>query len=58
VARDPHVRLKIGENLYDVTLVHDTDPADKAMVLELVARKYPDLKIPPPSQVELFHVTQ
>ena len=56
VARDPHVRLKIGDNLYDVTLVHDTDPADKAAVLQLVAKKYPQLKIPPESQVELFHV--
>jgi hypothetical protein len=56
VARDPHVRLKIGNNLYDVTLVHDTDPADKAAVLQLVAKKYPQLKIPPPERVQLFHV--
>ena len=56
VARDPHVRLKIGNNLYDVTLAHDTDPALKTAVLQLVAKKYPQLKIPPESQVELFHV--
>jgi hypothetical protein len=56
VARDPHVRLKIGKNLYDVTLVHDTDPADKAAVLQLVAKKYPQLKIPPPERVQLYHV--
>ena len=56
VARDPHVRLKIGSNLYDVTLVHDTDPADKAAVLQLVAKKYPQLKIPPPERVQLYHV--
>jgi hypothetical protein len=56
VARDPHVRLKIGNNLYDVTLVHDTDPADKAAVLQLVAKKYPQLKIPPPERVQLYHV--
>lgn len=55
VARDPHVRLKIGNNLYDVTLMHDTDPADKAAVLQLVAKKYPQLKIPPPERVQLFH---
>jgi hypothetical protein len=58
VARDPHVRLKIGNNLYDVTLSHDTDSADKAAVLQLVARKYPQLKIPPQSQVELFRVVE
>ena len=56
VARDPHVRVKIGNNLYDVTLVHDTDPADKAAVLQLVATKYPQLKIPPPERVQLYHV--
>jgi hypothetical protein len=56
VARDPHVRLKIGSNLYDVTLVHDTDPADKAAVLQLVAKKYTQLKIPPPERVQLYHV--
>ena len=55
VARDPHVRLKIGNNLYDVTLVHDTDPADKAAVLQLVAKKYPQLNIPPPERVQLYH---
>jgi len=58
VMRDPHARLKIGNNLYDVTLSHDTDPADKAAVLQLVAKKYPQLKIPSESQVVLFRVTE
>src|ERR1700739_5006554 len=56
VARDPHVRLKIANSLYDVTLSHDTHPADKAIVLQLVAKKYPDLKIPPPERVQLYRV--
>lgn len=56
VARDPRARLKIGRNLYDVTLVHDTDPALKAAVLELVRKKYPQLKVPPDERVQLFHV--
>jgi hypothetical protein len=56
VARDPHVRLKIAGNLYDVTLVHDTDPAVKAAVLELVRKKYPQLKVPPDERVQLFDV--
>jgi hypothetical protein len=56
VARDPRVRLKIGNNLHDVTLAHDTDPSDKAAVLQLVAKKYPQLKIPPESRVQLYRV--
>jgi hypothetical protein len=56
VARDPHVRLKITNSLYDVTLSHDIDPADKAIVLQLVAKKYPDLRIPPPERVQLYRV--
>jgi hypothetical protein len=56
VARDPHVRLKIENNLYDVTLVHVTNPAEKAALRELKAKKYPQLKIPADSQVQLFHV--
>ena len=56
VERDPHVRLKIGNSLYDVTLVHVTDPAEKAALRELKAKKYPQLKIPPDPQVQLFRV--
>ena len=56
VARDPRVRLKIAGNLYDVTLVHDTDPALKATILELVRKKYPQLNVPPDERVQLFHV--
>jgi hypothetical protein len=58
VARDPHVRLKIENNLYDVTLSHDTNPADKVAVLQLVAKKYPQLKVPPEPQVVLFRAVQ
>ena len=39
VERDPHVRLKIGDQLYDRTLSHVTDPAEIAKVLELHPRK-------------------
>jgi hypothetical protein len=56
VARDPHVRIKIGDKLYDRALIHVTDPAEKAALRELKAKKYPDLKIPPDPQVHLFHV--
>jgi len=33
VIRDPHVRLKFGNNLYDCVLSPVTDPAEKAAVL-------------------------
>jgi len=33
VMRDPHVRLKFGNNLYDCRLSHVTDPAERAAVL-------------------------
>ena len=43
VARDPHVRLKIGNKLYDRTLSYVTDPAEKAAVLQARFKKYPQL---------------
>jgi hypothetical protein len=44
VARDPHVRLKIGNQLYDRALSRVTDPAEKAAVLQARVKKYPQLK--------------
>jgi hypothetical protein len=44
VARDPHVLLKIGNQLYDRTLMHVTDPAEVAAVLETAVKKYPNEK--------------
>jgi hypothetical protein len=44
VARDPHVRVKIGNQLYDRTLTLVTDPAEKAGMLEARIKKYPALK--------------
>src|SRR6516162_3905692 len=41
VARDPHVRLKIENQLYDRTLSVVTDPAEKAAVLQATEKKYP-----------------
>jgi len=56
VARDPHVRLKIGDKLYDRTLVLVSDPAEAAAVNEAKMKKYPDLKLPPGGTIVLFHV--
>jgi hypothetical protein len=56
VMRDPHVRIKIGNNLYDRTLVLVTDPAENEAVLQVRARKYPQLKIPANSTIHVFRV--
>ena len=54
--REPRVRIKIGDKVYDRTLVLVTDPAEKDAVLQVRARKYPQLKIPANSEVHVFHV--
>lgn len=56
VIRDPHVRLKIGDQIYDRNLSLVTDPAEREGVLEARHKKYPQLKIPPNSTIHVFHV--
>jgi hypothetical protein len=56
VMRDPHVRLKIGNQLFDETVSLVTDPAERAAVLESKARKYPQQRVPQTSSVYLFRV--
>ena len=56
VARDPHVRIKIGDHLYDRTLALVTDPAEQETVKEARAKKYPELKLPPGGTIVLFRV--
>jgi len=56
VARDPHVRLKVGDQLFDATLVVVTDPADREGVLQVRAKKYAQ-KYPPVGQTfTVYHV--
>lgn len=43
VIRDPHVRLKFGDNLYDCVLSHVTDPDERASVLRARAKQNPQL---------------
>ncbi len=43
VMRDPHVRLKFGDNLYDCVLSHVTDPNERAAVLSERAKQNPQL---------------
>ena len=55
IARDPHVRIKIGDNLYDRTLVYVTDPTERAGVIQNKAKKYPKQIIPPGAYINIFH---
>ena len=55
VARDPHVRIKIGDQLFDRTLVYVTDPAERAAVIRNKAKKYPRQIIAPGSFINVFH---
>lgn len=55
VMRDPHVRIKIGDKLYDRTLVLVTDPAEKDAVVQIREKKY-QLKVPANETIDVFHV--
>ena len=57
VIRDPRVRLKIGDQLFDRTLSLVSDPAEKAAVLQAKGKKYPQWKVPPVSTATVFRVT-
>jgi hypothetical protein len=56
VMRDPRVRLKIGDRVYDQTLALVTDPVQRAAVLASKAKKYPSQRIATTSSVYLFRV--
>jgi hypothetical protein len=47
VMRDPHVRLKIGDQVFDRTLSIIEDPAQKAAVLQAKGKKYPQWTVSP-----------
>ncbi len=59
VMRDPHVRLKFGDNLYDCVLSPVDDPNEKAAVLGSRANQNPQLSAsnaPGGPVMHLFHV--
>jgi hypothetical protein len=56
IIRDPHVRLKIADRLYDRTLSVINDPAEKAAVLQAKGEKYPEWKVPAVSIATVFRV--
>ena len=56
IMRDPRVRLKIGDQVFDRTVALVTDPAEKDAVLESKAKKYPRQRAVDQSLVYVFHV--
>ena len=58
VARDPHVRIKLGDRLYDGTLVHVTDAALVNAVLQAEQAKFSGFRVPPNGSLQLFHFLQ
>jgi hypothetical protein len=56
IMRDPRVRIKIGDKLYDRTAVAVTDPAEIASVMQAKMKKYPQQKIAPNAVVHVFHI--
>jgi hypothetical protein len=56
VARDPHVRLKIAGKLYDRTLFHVTDPAEKTGMIQAWSKKYPQMKMPSEDTMQVFRI--
>jgi hypothetical protein len=58
--RDPRVRIKIGNDVYDRTLSLVTDPAEQEHVLQARSKKYPELrpelKVRPNATIHVFHV--
>ena len=56
IVQDPHVRLKIGDRIFERNLSLVNDPDEKAGVLEAKGKKYPQWKVPPVSTAAVFRV--
>lgn len=56
IVRDPHVRLKIGNEVFDRTVALVTDPTEKDAVLAAKAKKYPNQRMSDKSLVYVFRV--
>ena len=57
MVRDPHVRLKIGDQLYERTLSLVTDAAERQAVLQTKQRKYPRQRVSDKSTTYVFAVS-
>ena len=56
VMRDPHVRLKIGNQLFERTVSWVTDATEKEGVLQTFIEKYPEWQSPGIDNVHIFLV--
>jgi hypothetical protein len=56
IIRDPHVRLKIADQVYDRDLSVVNDPAEKAAVLQAKGKKYPQWKVPAVDTATVFRI--
>ena len=56
VMRDPHVRVKFGDKLYDCVLTHVTDPDERAAVLGARATQNPQSGTSNSSTGPVLHV--
>lgn len=56
VMRDARVRLKIGDRLFDQTLIYVTDADTRAAVQASFQAKYPDWSSPPLQDLYVFRV--
>ncbi|HEY7391950.1 MAG TPA: hypothetical protein VH640_25765 [Bryobacteraceae bacterium] len=56
IIRDPRVRLKIADRVFDRTLSVVDDPAEKAAVLQAKGKKYPQWKVPAVSTATVFRL--
>jgi hypothetical protein len=56
ILRNPHVRLKVGDRVFDGTAALVTDPAEKDAVLDAKAKKYPRQRATDKSLVHVFRV--
>lgn len=54
--RDPHVRLRIGEKVYELTVAEVTDPAEKTAVLAAREKKYGQKPPDDLAQAHIFRV--
>jgi hypothetical protein len=56
IVGDPHVRMKIGDKIYERTLSMVTDPEEKAGVIQAKSKKYPAWKPPTVAESTVFRV--
>ena len=56
IIRDPHVRLKIGGQIFERTLSLVNDPNEKVAVLQAKGKKYPQWTVPAVSRATVFRV--